>query len=59
LFGLGLGLRPRNFGLGLGLGLAFGGLVLECFGLGLGLPGQVPALALADAVKQRYINSNY
>jgi len=50
--GVGLGLKPQNSSLRLGLGPAFGGL-------GLGLPDQVPALALADAVKQRYINSNY
>jgi len=52
VLGVGLGLKPQNSSLRLGLGLAFGGL-------GLGLPDQVPALALADAVKQRYINSNY
>jgi len=50
--GVGLGLKPQNSSLRLGLGLAFGGL-------GLGLPDEVPALALVDAVKQRYINSNY
>jgi len=38
------------------IGLAFGGLGLEC--CGLGLAGQVLALALADAVKLRYTDSN-
>jgi len=49
--GLDLGLRPQISVLGLGFGLAFGGL-------GHGLVGQVVALALADVVKLRYINSN-
>jgi len=50
MLGLGLviGLRPQNFGLGLGLGLC-----LEY--CGLGLAGQVLALALADALKLQYI----
>ena len=53
MLGLGLviGLRPQNFGLGLGLGL---GLCLEY--CGLGLAGQVLALALADALKLQYMN---
>jgi len=38
------------------VGRAFEGRCLEC--CGLGLAGQVLALALADAVKLRYINSN-
>jgi len=45
-------------GLGLGLGRAFGVLGLECCGIGLGITGQVLALALADAVKLRYFNSS-
>jgi len=49
--GFDLGLRPQISVLGLGFGLAFGGL-------GHGLAGQVVALALADVVKLRYINSN-
>ena len=52
MLGLRLGLRPQNSG----LGFAFGGLVLEC--CDRGLLGQVLALALADAVKLRCINSN-
>jgi len=47
MLGLGLGLRPQNSG----LGLAFGGL---CLGLAVQLLG----LALADAAKLQYINSN-
>ena len=53
---LGLGPRPQNSGLGFGLGVAFGGLGLEY--CGLGLAGQVLALALADIAKLCYINSN-
>jgi len=51
MLGLGLviGLRPQNFGLRLGLGLC-----LEY--CGLGLAGQVLALALADALKLQYMN---
>ena len=49
--GLDLGLRPQISVLGLGFGLAFGGL-------DHGRAGQVVALALADVVKLRYINSN-
>jgi len=44
--------------LGLRLGLEFGGLGLGLECCGHGLAGQVLALALADAVKLRYINSN-
>ena len=47
MLGLGLGLRPQNSG----LGLAFGRLCL-------GLAGQLLGLALADAAKLHYINSN-
>jgi len=49
MLGLGLviGLRPQNFGLGLGLCLEY---------CGLGLAGQVLALALADALKLQYMN---
>jgi len=45
-----------GLGLGLRLGLAFKGLGFEC--CGIGLAGQVLALALADAAKLQYINSN-
>jgi len=34
------------------------GLGLECCGLGLGIAGQVLALALADAVKLQFMKSN-
>ena len=44
--------------LGVRLGLEFGGLGLGLECCGHGLAGQVLALALADAVKLRYINSN-
>jgi len=40
--------------------VGFGGFGLdpECCGLGLGIAGQVLALALADAVKLQFMKSN-
>jgi len=54
--GIVLPVTERQQSVGHGPSLAYGGLGLEC--CGLGLVGQVLASALADVAKLHYIHSN-